>query len=65
MILLNKHGVTNNNKVNVDGYFTFTKNRKNRNMGGVSISTKKSEAEHVIKIKEGVNEDEFILVKNE
>ena len=41
MVLLNEHGVSNNNKVNVDGYFTFSKNRQNRNMGGVSISTTK------------------------
>ena len=34
-------------------------------MGGVSISTKKNEAEHVIKVKEWENEDEFILVRNE
>ena len=34
-------------------------------MGGVSISTVKHEAQHVIKIKEGDNEDEFILVKHE
>ena len=53
MILLNEHGVTKKNKVNIDGYITFSKNRKNRIMGGVSISTKKAEAQHVIKIKEG------------
>ena len=65
MVLLNEHGVSNNNKFTLDGYFTFSKNRQNRNMCGVSISTKKVEAEHVIKIKEGVDQDEFILVKNE
>jgi hypothetical protein len=31
----------------------------------MSISTVKHEAQHVIKIKEGDNEDEFILVKHE
>ena len=64
MVLLNEHGVTGNNKVNIDGYITYSKNRKNRNMGGVSISTVKHEAQHIIKIKEGEKEDEFILVKN-
>ena len=55
MILLNEHGVTNKNKVNIDGYITFTKNRNNRTMGGVSISTKKDEAQYVKKVKEGEN----------
>ena len=34
-------------------------------MGGVSISTKNDEAKHVVKIKEGEFDDEFILVKHE
>ena len=65
MVLLNEHGVTNKNKVNIDGYVTFSKNRENRIMGGVSISVKRDEAQHVIKVKEGEKDDEFIIVKNE
>ena len=65
MVLLNEHGVTNKNKVNIDGYVTFSKNRENRIMGGVSISVKKDEAQHVIKVKEGEKDDEFIIVRNE
>ena len=65
MILLNEHGITKKNKVNIDGYITFSKNRNNKIMGGVSISTKKTEAQHVVKVKEGENDDEFILVRNE
>ena len=34
-------------------------------MGGVSISTIKAEAEHIVKIKEGDDEDEFILIRHE
>ena len=34
-------------------------------MGGVSINTVKSEAQNVVKIKEGEKEDEFILVRHE
>ena len=34
-------------------------------MGGVSISVKKDEAHHVIKVKEGEKDDEFIIVRNE
>ena len=51
MILLNEHGITKRNKVNIEGYITFSKNRMNKIMGGVSISTKKAEAQHVVKIK--------------
>jgi hypothetical protein len=63
MILLNEHGITKKNKVNIDGYITFSKNRNSKIMGGVSISTKKTEAQHVVKVKEGENDDEFILVR--
>ena len=65
MILLNEHGITKKNKVNIDGYITFSKNRMDKIMGGVSISTKKAESQHVVKVKEGQNDDEFILVRNE
>ena len=65
MILLNKHGFTNKNKLKIDGYTTFSKNRENKIMGGVSISTKKHEAQHVLKIKEGEKDDEFLIVKHE
>ena len=51
MILLNEHGITNRNKVNIEGYITFSKNRTKKTMGGVSISTKKAEAHHIAKLK--------------
>ena len=57
--------ITKRNKVNIEGYITFSKNRMNKIMGGVSISTKKAEAQHVVKIKEGENDDEFIVVRHE
>ena len=41
MILLNEHGVTKKNKVNIDGYITYSKNRPDTILGGASISTKK------------------------
>ena len=62
MVLLNVHYVTDKYKVNMDAFLTYS---KNRNMSRVLISTVKHEAQHVIKIKEGDNEDEFILVKHD
>ena len=36
IVTLNEHGMTGKSKINIDNYLTFSKNRKDKIMGGVS-----------------------------
>ena len=37
-ISLNEHGIRGKNKVKIENYYSFSKNRLNKRMGGVSLS---------------------------
>ena len=65
IVLLNEHGITGKNKVDIKNYTTFTRNRDNKQMGGVSISVDNELKKSSFRVKVGEGEDEFIIVKNE
>ena len=64
-ISLNEHGVRGNNKVPIENFYSFCKNRKNKRMGGVSLSIPKDKIDSYIKVKEGEDEDEYIIIRND
>ena len=64
LISLNEHGVCGNNKINIENYVTFSKNRTSQKLGGASLSIKEDEKENIVKIKEGIDDDEYVIVRN-
>ena len=63
-VTLNEHGVSSKNKVMIENYKTFSKNRQASKMGGVSISVPSKDISEYIKTKEGEGNDEYIIVRN-
>ena len=64
IVSLNEHGVRGKNKVNIDNYHSFSKNRDSKRMGGVSLSIPKDKLTSYMKIKEGEGTDKYIIVRN-
>ena len=62
IVSLNEHGVSGRNKVNIDNFHSFSKNRNGKRMGGVSLSIPKDNLPSYLKIKEGKGNDEYIIV---
>ena len=54
-ITLNEHGIRGNNKVNIVNYKTFSKNRSDSRMGGVSFSIRNDKISSCTMIKEGTS----------
>ena len=62
IVSLNETGLNGLNKVKLYGYSSFSRNRKEKSMGGVSTSVKEELKTHTVNIKEGDNDDEFIII---
>ena len=63
VISLNEHGLQGKNKVIIPGYLTFTKNRLLKSMGGVSVSVGNYMRQNAVKVKEGIDDDEYVIVR--
>ena len=48
----------------IPGYNSFTRNRQNKCMGGISTSVTNKDAMHTLKVMEGVDDDEFIITRH-
>ena len=64
LICLNEHGLRGTKKPQIKGYKSFTRNRVSQSMGGVSISVKGCEYKDTVKIKEGLDNDEFLITRH-
>ena len=64
VVSLNEHGLKSKQKLKMDGYKSYTKNRVDKAMGGVSISVKNDESPSVVKVAEGEDNNEFILTRH-
>ena len=64
LISLNEHGLRNKQKMQIGGYKSYTKNRFNSNMGGVSISVKDEDSNVTLKVGEGKDDNEFIITRH-
>ena len=64
-ISLNEHGVRGNSQINIENYFTFSKNRSNKRMGGVSLSIPNENRQSFMKICEGEDTDEYLIIRND
>ena len=61
--ILNETGLKGRNKVNIPGYLTFTKNRKQKSMGGISTSIKDKWRNFTVNVGEGIEDDEFLITR--
>ena len=64
VIVLNETHLKNGRKLKIQGFNSFNRNRQNKFMGGISTSVKNNDAMHTLKVKEGDNEDEFLVTRH-
>ena len=64
VICLNEHGLKGTKKPQLKGYKSFSRNRTSLSMGGVSTSVRNDEYKDAVKIKEGLENDEFLITRH-
>ena len=64
VVCLNEHGITGRNKLVIDNFLSFTRNRQDKKMGGVSTSVHEEGSNSVLKVAEGTENDEFIITRH-
>ena len=63
IVTLNETGMRNRNKVKIDFYISFCKNRQSSIMGEVSTSVKDHLKNHTVNVKEGADNDEWVITR--
>ena len=64
IVTLNETHFMNKKKLNLEGYVTFQRNRSNVKGGGVATAICQNESNRVMKVKEGVDKDEFVITRH-
>ena len=64
VILLNETHFRNQKKMRIQGFNSFTRNRQNKYMGGISTSVTNKDAKDTLKVAEGANDDEFLITRH-
>ena len=62
---MNEHGIRGRNSVKIDNFHSFSKNRMNKRMGGVSLSIPNDKITSFMKVKEGDDSDEYMIIRND
>ena len=62
--MINQTNLKGNRKMKIEGYTSYNRNRLNANMGGVATCVAVREASNVLKVAEGVNDDEYIITRH-
>ena len=65
VITLNEVGFRGKKKCSIEGYNTYTRNRQTQSMGGISTSIRKDESQFCLKVEEGEDQDEFIIIRQD
>ena len=65
VICLNEHGLRNRQKMVIDNYNSYNRNRQNSAMGGVSISVFNNESKFCVKTSEGKVDNEYLIVRHD
>ena len=63
VICLDETGLKGSNKVKLDGFFSFCKNRVDKAMGGVSTSVGKELKPFTVKVTESEKGDEYLITR--
>ena len=64
VITLNETHYKNSKKLNIEGYVTYNRNRQDVNGGGVATSVSEEDSDHALKVKDGVDNDEYIITRH-
>jgi hypothetical protein len=64
-VTINETGLRAQNKVKIPGYFSFSKNRIEKCMGGVATAVTNDMKQNTVKVKEGEDDDEYIIIRVE
>ena len=64
VVTLNETLYKNNKRLNIEGYVTYNRNRQNVNGGGVATSVSQDDSNHALKVKDGPNNDEYIISRH-
>ena len=64
IVNVNEVGLQGNKKCSIQGYNTFTRNRKSMKMGGIATAVRKDENQFCLKVDEGENNDEYIITRH-
>ena len=65
LCILNETGLRGRNKVTLPGYLSYTRNRVVKSMGGISTSVKDTIKDSTVKVTEGIENDEFLIIRLE
>ena len=65
IVTLNETHYVNKRRINIEGYEPFQRNRIGKGGGGIATLVKKCHSSDTIKIKEGVDQDEYIVTKHD
>ena len=63
LCLLNETGLRGKNKLALEGYSTFTRNRAEKAMGGISTSIKDNLKHNAVNVGQGKDDDEYLVVR--
>ena len=63
-VILNEVGLRGNKKCSIQGYRSYTRNRKNQNMGGIATAIRNDESKFCLKVDEGKNNDEYLITRH-
>ena len=63
VIILNETALRGTNKAKIEGYFTFSRNRVSKAMGGVATMVDDHLKSNTVKVSEGVDDDEYIITR--
>ena len=63
VVNLNETGLRGNNKVKLEGFHSFSRNRVSKAMGGVATSVAEDLQQRTIKVGEGVEDDEYLITR--
>ena len=64
VVTLNETLYLNKKKLNIEGYITHNKNRQNSHGGGIATAIILDDSKHALKVKEGIEGDEFLVTKH-
>ena len=65
IVLLNETLLSNKNKVQIPGYFSYSRGRKSRKGREISCSVRNNLKNQTVNVKEGIDEDEYMIVRLE
>ena len=64
VICLNETHLKSGQRMKISGFNSFNRNRQNKYMGGISTSVANKDTMHTLKVKEGAEDDEFLITRH-